>query len=831
MSTTGAKAPTAAQSISESPWSDDAWVNAANIYGAGEASVTATSFDAGDQTYVLKAYNFDFSSIPAGAVIEGVICIINARYANAAASIDLVQLLDVSRAKGGTNKAGPTALTTSAANYTFGSSSDKWGLSLTRAWAQDADFGVAIGCLAGGSGNNNVDVYIDSVTLEIYWSIEFVPGESKQSSIADEVTGMTQVHALAASESKQSAKSDEAALTQLHILAPAESKQSAKSDQVSITLVYNLAPSESKQAQASDGAALTQLHILAPSESFESQKSDGAALSVEHNLAPSESKQSQLSAEAIIEEAAINLIIAESKQAQKSGGTEADILSESFEGSGFENADWTKQVGDGTVDEDSTEYIFAGLGNQCLKIAKVGPDYNARILRSWASPFIPDVWGEFRLRILSESIGEGTGVFIFHNTGPDYQPVTIGKIVKISGALYFQISINYDGSSHDGSLEAISTGVDYRIRWRYDLTNKSVEAWIDSTLMLSASPSSMSAGMRELFFGDTWTSTAAAFYIDGIKISSAGWPDEVKLAQTHILAAQESAQSQKSDEAALAQTHILAAQESKQASISDERAITQLHELAIGQSLQGQKSKEVQITQVHNLIIGESKQPQSSDEKQITQIHELDIDESKEPQKSDEAALTQLHILGPQESKQSQKSDQASVEQIILIVGESKQAQRSDEALIQTGDLETEESRQSQKSDEATLAQIHQLVAAESKQSQKSDEISIVSSLDLIPMESQQGQRSDAPTIAVTSWLIIPESFQGQRSDLQALSQLHQLIILESRQSQRSDAAIVDAAKSSVDPEFWTSKHRRKRSYKSAGMIGNKSPRGQKFGG
>jgi len=179
MATTGALPPQAAQTISESPWSDETWVSPENIYGAGEASVTTTQFDAGDQTYVLKAYNFNLSSVPDGATILGVICVINARYANAPASIDLVQLLDISRAKGGTNKAAtPTALTTLAANYTFGSTSDTWDNALTTTWIKDADFGVAIGCLAGGSGNNNVDVFIDSVTLEIVYRVSITDNQS-----------------------------------------------------------------------------------------------------------------------------------------------------------------------------------------------------------------------------------------------------------------------------------------------------------------------------------------------------------------------------------------------------------------------------------------------------------------------------------------------------------------------------------------------------------------------------------------------------------------------------------------------------------------------------
>src|SRR5512139_1543824 len=148
MATTGAKAPTSATSVSESPWSDDTWVNPTNIYGAGEASVTATSFDAGDQTYVLKAQGFDFSAVPDGSVINGVTCVINARYATVVVSIDLCQLLNTSGSKVGTNHcATPVPLTTTAADYTEGGAADLWGNELTAAWVKNSNFGVAIGCL------------------------------------------------------------------------------------------------------------------------------------------------------------------------------------------------------------------------------------------------------------------------------------------------------------------------------------------------------------------------------------------------------------------------------------------------------------------------------------------------------------------------------------------------------------------------------------------------------------------------------------------------------------------------------------------------------------
>ncbi len=171
MSTTGKVLATAVVTVSESPWSDNDWTNAANIYGTGEAEVSAATFDAGDQTYVLKAYTFDLSAIPDGSVIDGVIVTVNARYATAQGLIDLVQLLDASRAKTGDNKAStPTSLTVSAADYTYGANNDKWNCALDSAWVKDPDFGVALGMLAGGTGNNNVDVYCDYIQMEVYYT-------------------------------------------------------------------------------------------------------------------------------------------------------------------------------------------------------------------------------------------------------------------------------------------------------------------------------------------------------------------------------------------------------------------------------------------------------------------------------------------------------------------------------------------------------------------------------------------------------------------------------------------------------------------------------------
>ena len=169
MASTGEKFPTAAQTINESPWLDEPWVNPNNALtnDGNNAAVTATTYDTGDQTAVLKLYTYDMSSIPVGATITGVTVRIHARGDSTSVRLDLVQLLDTARAKVGTNKASTVVpMTASLAVYTFGGSTDLWGNALTRAWVQDADFGVAIGCHAN---TNNSEAYVNYATIEVHY--------------------------------------------------------------------------------------------------------------------------------------------------------------------------------------------------------------------------------------------------------------------------------------------------------------------------------------------------------------------------------------------------------------------------------------------------------------------------------------------------------------------------------------------------------------------------------------------------------------------------------------------------------------------------------------
>lgn len=183
MATTGQKFPTLGETISEDPWLDNTWTTPTNIYADDglTANVTASSFDSPDQTFVLKATGFDFSSIPDGSTILGVTCRVNAWYraGQGAGSVDLLQLLNTSKAKVGTNQClTPVALTTTNTTIiTKGGAANLWGNALTTAWVKSANFGVALGILATAA---NADVDVDYITLEI----EYTPPPTRSGQVS-----------------------------------------------------------------------------------------------------------------------------------------------------------------------------------------------------------------------------------------------------------------------------------------------------------------------------------------------------------------------------------------------------------------------------------------------------------------------------------------------------------------------------------------------------------------------------------------------------------------------------------------------------------------------
>lgn len=150
------------------PSGDDDWVNPGNISAddGNQATITAASFDAGDDSFELIASNFGFT-VPTGSTIDGIIVEVERSNAAGAASDLLVQLRDSTGAKVGSNKAvagdWPTALTLA----TYGSSSDTWTAGLDQADIVSTNFGVFFSANADGA---NTDIGVDFISITVHFT-------------------------------------------------------------------------------------------------------------------------------------------------------------------------------------------------------------------------------------------------------------------------------------------------------------------------------------------------------------------------------------------------------------------------------------------------------------------------------------------------------------------------------------------------------------------------------------------------------------------------------------------------------------------------------------
>jgi len=162
--------PTVIATESVSPESNNDWVNPGNV-GADDganASITHASFDSPDISYRLKCQGFDFSVIPDGVAIHGIMVEIERHNDAGETGKDYrVQLLDAAGALAGDNKADivnnwPTTPT----KKQYGGATDTWSASPTPAMVKDADFGVVLSAQATSS---NADIYVDYIRITVWY--------------------------------------------------------------------------------------------------------------------------------------------------------------------------------------------------------------------------------------------------------------------------------------------------------------------------------------------------------------------------------------------------------------------------------------------------------------------------------------------------------------------------------------------------------------------------------------------------------------------------------------------------------------------------------------
>lgn len=168
-SDTGVKYPATKTTQSVAPEDDVNWANPANI-GASDNQYATVTLALGQYSYRLKAQRFDFSAIPDGSTIDGILVEIE-RKINTAGFVCYdyrVQLLDASGALIGDNKAGAIGWTTTDTFKSYGGSSDKWNASPTAAMVKDADFGVV---LSARSAWGTLIAYVDCIRVTVYYTV------------------------------------------------------------------------------------------------------------------------------------------------------------------------------------------------------------------------------------------------------------------------------------------------------------------------------------------------------------------------------------------------------------------------------------------------------------------------------------------------------------------------------------------------------------------------------------------------------------------------------------------------------------------------------------
>lgn len=152
-----------------------AWVDPSYITTTDTNNTTATLYGSATSNY-LRASNFNFA-IPTGQKITGIILVVKGKKASSSGTRNIkdniIKIVNASGVVVGDDKADKTTKwPTTAGEFTYGSSSDNWGLNLLSADVNDTDFGVAISTVGAGPGSPVA--YIESVTLQLFYESDAV---------------------------------------------------------------------------------------------------------------------------------------------------------------------------------------------------------------------------------------------------------------------------------------------------------------------------------------------------------------------------------------------------------------------------------------------------------------------------------------------------------------------------------------------------------------------------------------------------------------------------------------------------------------------------------
>lgn len=112
---------------------------------------TAAGAGTSGTTHYLKGTNFNFSSIPSGATIDGVQLLIRRSQTDISGGVsDSVVRLVKGGTVSGANKSTGASWPASNVNVTYGGPTDLWGLTLTDTDVKDSSFGAVLSAVCSG---------------------------------------------------------------------------------------------------------------------------------------------------------------------------------------------------------------------------------------------------------------------------------------------------------------------------------------------------------------------------------------------------------------------------------------------------------------------------------------------------------------------------------------------------------------------------------------------------------------------------------------------------------------------------------------------------------
>lgn len=159
-----------------------AWTSPGNAVSSNDVRANAGAFT-GNNTDYLQAVGFGFT-LPTDAVINGIKVEVERREQGGSAAV--VKDLEVRIVKGGTrqgevNRADTVTSWPAADAYaTYGSASDKWGVTWTAADINAATFGAAIrASISGGIGGDFETPEIDHIRISVTHDEVLVAGEGR----------------------------------------------------------------------------------------------------------------------------------------------------------------------------------------------------------------------------------------------------------------------------------------------------------------------------------------------------------------------------------------------------------------------------------------------------------------------------------------------------------------------------------------------------------------------------------------------------------------------------------------------------------------------------